>query len=46
MNYPLAKIIEILACGTLGFFEYNRFNPNIINLKLLLYFLLEFQHYK
>jgi len=24
MNYPLAKIIEILACGTLGFFEYNR----------------------
>lgn len=23
LNYPLAKIIEILACGTLGFFEEN-----------------------
>lgn len=23
LNYPLAKVIEILACGTLGFFEYS-----------------------
>lgn len=24
INYPVAKIVEILACGTLGFFQYDK----------------------
>jgi len=37
-NYVLAKIIEILCCGTLGFFEYNPQLEQILGL-------IKFKHY-